>query len=251
MTAYDYEATFRLGASPEHGWDFAWFHSFLGPGGIKNWSKVIAGEVPVEELGIRAVDDLTLEVETEEPFPPLPGTMKFSWVMQKTALEEHGPLYNSDLATHVTSGPFKLVEFDPGNFIAIEANETYKGYRPPRLKRIECTFMSPDTMFLSFQNGEIDQVPADKLTPADFELILADPVLSENYLRHFGDFRTDYLMFDTFNPPFDNLDVRKAFAHAVDRDAIVENIFTPDQGHAGPLHVDARLPVVRHGRRAG
>jgi ABC-type transport system substrate-binding protein len=133
LTAYDYEATFRLGASPEHGWDFAWFHSFLGPGGIKNWSKAIAGEVPVEELGIRAVDDLTLEIETEEPFPPLPGTMKFSWVMQKAALEEHGPFYNSDPATHVTSGPFTLrtviafvitirLRISPGTFVSQQSN---------------------------------------------------------------------------------------------------------------------------------
>ena len=35
-----------------------------------------------------------------------------------------------------------------------------------------------------------------------------------NYLRHYGDFRTDYILFDTFTPPFDNLDVRRAFAHA-------------------------------------
>ena len=76
LTAYDYEATFRLGASPEHAWDFAWFHSFLGPGGIKNWTEVVAGELPPEELGFRAVDDLTLEVESVEPFPPLPGTMR-------------------------------------------------------------------------------------------------------------------------------------------------------------------------------
>lgn len=225
LTAYDYEATFRLGASPDHAWDFAWFHSFLGPGGIKNWSKVVAGELPVEELGIRAVDDLTLEVESEEPFPPLPGTMKFSWTLQKAALEAHGPFYNNDLETHVSSGPFTLAEFDPGNRIVIEANESYNGYRPPRLKAIECTFMAPETMFVAYQNGEIYQVPYEMLTPADFEIILSDPVLSENYLRHFGDFRTDYLLFDTFNPPFDNLDVRKAFAHAVNRDAIVENVF--------------------------
>ncbi len=63
------------------------------------------------------------------------------------------------------------------------------------------------------------------LTPADFEIILNDPVLSENYLRHFGDFRTDYLLFDTFTPPFDNLDVRKAFAHAVNRDEIVPAVY--------------------------
>ena len=89
-------------------------------------------------------------------------------------------------------------------------------------------------MFVAFQNDEIDTVNYEYLSPADFEMIQADPVLSENYLRHFGDFRTDYLMFDTYNEPFDNLDVRKAFAHAVDRDAIVENIFTPIK--AMPAH---------------
>ncbi len=51
LTAADYEATFRLGASPEHAWDFAWlFHSFLGPGGIKNWSKAVVRGL-VEEIG--------------------------------------------------------------------------------------------------------------------------------------------------------------------------------------------------------
>lgn len=225
LTAADYEATFRLGASPEHAWDFAWFHSFLGPGGIKNWSKAVAGEVPVEEIGVRAVDDLTLEIETEEPFPPLPGVMKFSWVMQKKALEEHGALYNSSLETHVSAGPFKLVEFDPGNRIVLEANEQYTGYRQPRLKQIACTYMSPDTYFVAFQNGEIDHITYEFLSAADFDIILNDPVLSENYLRNFGDFRTDYLMFDTFTEPFNNLDVRKAFAYAVDREAIVKNIY--------------------------
>jgi len=220
LTAYDYEATFRLGADPEHAWDFAWFHTF-----IKNWNEVVAGEVPVEELGVRAVDDLTLEVETVGPFPPLPGAMKFSWVMQKKALEEHGPLYNSSLETHVSAGPYKLVEFDPGNRIVLEANEKYTGYRPPRLKRQVCTFMAPETFFAAFQNGEIDSIQYEYLSAADFEQILSDPVLSANYLRNFGDFRTDYLMFDTFNPPFNDLNVRKAFAKALDRDAVVKNVY--------------------------
>jgi ABC-type transport system substrate-binding protein len=234
LTAYDYEATFRYGADPEHAWDFAWFFSFLGPGGIKNWSKVVAGELPVEDLGVRAVDDLTLEVETEEPFPPLPSVMLYSFVLQKKALEEYGGYYNSDPATHVSAGPFTLAEFEPGSFIAIEANDQYKGYRQPRLRRIECVLMSPETMFAAYQNHEVDIISYEWLTPADFDIILSDPILTENYLRHFGDFRTDYLMFDTFNPPFDDLNVRKAFAHAVDRDAIVENVFTPIK--AMPAH---------------
>ena len=44
-----------------------------------------------------------------------------------------------------------------------------------------------------------------------------------NHLCHFGEFRTDYLLWDTFNPPFDSLDVRKAFAKAVNRERSTRN----------------------------
>jgi ABC-type transport system substrate-binding protein len=221
LTAADYEATYRYTASPEAAWDFAWFYS----GVIKNWDEVVAGELPPEELGVKAIDDRNLEITTVNVFPPLPGMMKFSFTLQKKALEEHGPFYNNDLATSVSSGPFILSEYQPGNRVVLVANPDYTGYRPPRLQRLEGIYMAPTTYFAAFQNGEIDRVPYESLTPADFALIESDPVLSENYLRHFGDFRTDYLMFDTFNPPFNDLNVRKAFAHAVDRDAIVKGVY--------------------------
>ena len=225
LTAYDYEATYRYKADPEHAWDFSWFYSFIGPGGIKNWSKVIAGELPVEELGVKAVDDLTLEITTEAPFAPLPGVMNFAFTLQKKALETYGPYYNNDPETSVSSGPFILKEFDPGNKIVLEKNPSYTGYRPARLDRIEGLYMAPATYFAAFQNGEIDRVPYEYLTPADFAIIESTPELIDNYFRHFGDFRTDYLLFDTFNAPFDNLDVRKAFAYALDREAIVKNVY--------------------------
>jgi peptide/nickel transport system substrate-binding protein/oligopeptide transport system substrate-binding protein len=85
--------------------------------------------------------------------------------------------------------------------------------------------MSTATAFAAFQNDEIYTMTYEWLTPADFETVLNDPVLSANYLRHYGDFRTDYLLFDTYNPPFNDLNVRKAFAHAVDRESIVKNVY--------------------------
>lgn len=225
LTAHDYVATYRLAASPDHGWDFSWFYGFLGAGGIKNWNQVIAGELPVEDLGVTAVDDLTLQITTQDVFPPLPGVLKFSWPIAAHALAEHGPYYNSDPATAVSSGPFVLETFDPGNKITLVANPMYKGFRPPRIQRIEGIFMAPGTEFLAFQNDDIDNVQYEVLSPADFAIVLNDSVMSQNYLRHFGDFRTDYLLFDTFNPPFNSVDVRKAFAKSIDRDAIVENVF--------------------------
>jgi ABC-type transport system substrate-binding protein len=221
VTAYDYEATYRYSASPEAAWDFTWFYA----GMVKNWNEVVAGELPVEELGIKAVDDLNLQITTVDVFPPLPGVLKFAFLLQKKALEEHGPLYNNDPDTSVSSGPYMLEEIDPGNRIVLVANPSYTGFRPPRLQRLEFIYMAPDTFFAAFQNGEIDRVPYEQLSPADFSIIESDPVLKDNYLRHFGDFRTDYLLFDTTNPPFNDLNVRKAFAYAVDREAIVKNVY--------------------------
>jgi peptide/nickel transport system substrate-binding protein/oligopeptide transport system substrate-binding protein len=221
VTANDWVATYRYAADPEHAWDFAWFYSGI----IQNWDEVIAGELPAEELGVVAVDDLTLQITTYQPFPPLPGMMHFAWPLQAEALAEHGPYYNNDPATSVSSGRFVLVSLEPGSRTVMEANEKYKGPNPPYLKRLEYIYMDPSTFFAAFQNGEIDSVGYEQLSPADFDLILSDPVLSENYLRHFGDFRTDYLLFDTFNPPFNDLNVRKAFAHAVDRESIVTNVY--------------------------
>ena len=224
LTAHDYVATFRLSVSPDHAWDLAWYYTFIDKGGIKNWDEVIAGELPVEELGVRAVDDLTLEFVTKGVFPPFPKIMKYAFTLQKKALEEHGPYYNNDPATSVSSGPYMLEEFDPGNRIVLVANPYYTGYRPPRLARIEGIYMSPATFFIAYLNNEIDTIGANELSPADFATIERDPELKANYLRP-GMNGTDYVFFDAHSPPFDNLDVRKAFAHAIDRQAIVKGVY--------------------------
>lgn len=221
LTAHDWEATYQMIANPEHAWDFAWFYA----GVLQNWDEIIAGELEPSELGVKAVDDLTLEISTVNPWPALPAMMQFSFVMQKAALEAHGPLYNSDPATSVSAGPFMLDVLKPGERIELVANPNYKGFRQPRLQRIIIRYQDMSTAFVSYQNREIDKVDYEWLTPADFEIIQSDPELSANYLRHFGDFRTDYLLFDTYNPPFNDINVRKAFNYAVDRESIVKNVY--------------------------
>lgn len=221
LTAADWEATYQLIANPEHAWDFAWFYA----GVIKNWDEIIAGELEPTELGVKAVDDLTLQIETAKPWPAMPAMMQFSFVLQKKALEEHGPLYNSNVETSVSAGPFMLDVLEPGKRIELVANPMYQGFRKPRLQRLVAQYQDRTTGFVSFQNREIDQIDYEWLTPADFEIIQSDPALKENYLRHFGDFRTDYLLFDTYNPPFNDLNVRKAFNYAVDRESIVTNVY--------------------------
>jgi peptide/nickel transport system substrate-binding protein/oligopeptide transport system substrate-binding protein len=88
----------------------------------------------------------------------------------------------------------------------------------------------PETHFAGYQANEADFVQGQALQTADNEIIAADPELSKDVHTNSQDFRTDYLFFDTKTPPFDNVKVRQAFSHIVDRDTIIKTIVTPSQG---------------------
>jgi ABC-type transport system substrate-binding protein len=226
VTADDYVATFRYAADPKHAWDFTWFFG----GVIKNWDDVVAGKKPLEELGVKAADANTLQIETQSPAPYLPAMMLYSNALQKKALEAHGGLYNSDPATSISSGPFILKEWRKGDRLIYEANPKYKGTNKPFIQKIVVIGAAPATDFAAYQAGEIDIVGGPNLSPADNEIIAADPELSKQLHPHYGDFRTDYLFFDVQNPPFNNLKVRQAISHVIDRDAIIKTIIKPSQG---------------------
>lgn len=233
LTANDWVATYQWMADPANGYDFEWMWNGL----IQNWGESIAGDVPPTDLGMVAVDDNTLAITTVGPAPYLPATMFFWPPLQAKALAEFGPNYQLDPATSVSSGPFILKEFTPGESILLEANPTYTGFRKPYLWQIRGVYGDKlNGSFLAFQNHDIDRVSYEFLAPADFEIIKSTPEMIDNYLPNPGDFRTDYLLFDTYNPPFDNQQVRLAFAKAVDREAIVSNVINASFNLALPAY---------------
>ena len=103
MTANDWVATYQYLPDPKHAWDFAWFYA----GVLKNWDEIVAGEKPVTELGVKAVDDNTLQFTTKVPWPAFPAMMQFGFVLSKKQMAKYGPLYNSKVETSLSSGPFK------------------------------------------------------------------------------------------------------------------------------------------------
>lgn len=222
VTADDYVATFRYGADPEHAWDFSWYYQ----GVIRNWTQAVAGEVPVEEIGVRAVDAQTLEFTTEAPAPFLPAMLVYSATFQKAALEAHGGLYNSNPETSVSAGPYQLVEWTKDQRLVYAINPDYKGTNVPYIERIVVVNIGqPSQLMPAYEANEIDFVNGGgTLSPADLEIIGADPDLNAQYHPHYGDFRTYYFAFDTSQPPFDNLLVRQAFAHVLDRETILANV---------------------------
>ena len=222
VTADDWVATFQYGADPKHAWDFTWFFQGI----IKNWDDAIAGKVPLDQLGVtRGADTNTLLFETQVPAPYLPAMLVYSWPLSKAALAKSGPLYNTKPETAVSSGPFILKLWQKDQQIVYERNPTYKGKLTPAYTRIIQKVADLKTYFTAYQNNEIDYM--DKPAPAELKIVQADPDLSKQIYSSNGDFRTYYLFFDVNTPPFDNLKVRQAFSHIVDRDAIQKSILGP------------------------
>ena len=74
-----------------------------------------------------------------------------------------------------------------------------------------------------YQNDEIDYMQ----DPAPADLLVAQAEFPDQIYSSVGDFRTYYLFFDVTKAPFDSLEVRQAFSHAIDRDAIKQQILGP------------------------
>ncbi|GIK75672.1 MAG: ABC transporter substrate-binding protein [Chloroflexota bacterium] len=220
LTANDFVFTFQRYARPDY--DFEWFYSMMG---IKNWAQVVSGELPPEELGVKAVDDHTLTIETDYPVPYLIRIMADAWVVPQHIVKDRldDGTWSLKPENYVSAGPFVLESYERGRRLTFVANEKYTGPYPPMVDKVIVEFMDPQVRFAAYKNGELDAVGGgytDDLPPSAMAEIMANPDLQKELIS-WPNFITYYLFFDTWNPPFDNLQVRQAFSHAIDRDRIV------------------------------
>jgi len=222
VTADDYVATLRYGADPKHAWDFTWYFQGI----IKGWDDAIAGKIPLDQIGVKRGDNAqTLIFETQVAAPYLPAMLLYSQTLSKAALEKSGPLYNTNPATAVSSGPYILSEWTRDKQIVYIKNTKYTGKLKPAFNKIIQKVAAPSTNFTSFQNDEIDQMVGP--APADIKIIQGDANLAKQLHQGNADFPSFYLFFDVTQAPFNNIKVRQAFSHAIDRDSIQKAILGP------------------------
>ena len=222
MIADDFVATFQSMANPKSAYDFTWYYS-KGSGNIKNFDEVVAGKMPLTDLGVRkGANDNELVIETSEPTPYLPRLGLYMFPFQKKALEAHGPTYNNDPKTAVSCGPFLVTLYSPTR-VELTANAKAAEDIKPYLNKI-ISVQYPNG-FQAYQAGQADTSGLGNA--ADIDVALNDPVLSKDISPDVGDFRTDYFFFDVTKPPFDNLKFRQALSHLLDRESIVKFITKP------------------------
>ncbi len=218
VTAQDWEWTMKRAMGS--GYDYAWYYS-----DIKNASKVSGGQLPAEELGIKAVDDFTLQISTELPTPYLPSVMCWFLVMSKKAYETAGEMYELDPKTFNGSGPWTLVKLDRATGCEWEVNKKYKGVRTVYFEKCHegplagglAAYMAGETIFYSVGAGT---------PPGEQAFINTSPILRAE-THPVAPYLTDYFGFNTLPgkfAPLDNPDVRLAMCKAIDKATIVAQV---------------------------
>lgn len=202
---------------------------------IKNARSYFEGKAQAQDVGIKVVDDKTLEVTLENPTPYFLTLATFYYPVNQKVVESN-PDWAKKPETIVTNGPFKIVKWEHKNKIELAKNENYWDQEVVKLSEIQFSMIEDTNTELElFNSGELDWAggPISGL-PAD----AIGPLRDEGKLKTMERATSYYLLFQTEKPPFTNAKIRKAFAYAINRKDIAENI-----GQAGQTPLMGFVPL--------
>ena len=228
VTAHDFLYSFRRILTPTLGSEYSYM-LFV----IKNAENFNTGKITdFEQVGFKALDDLTLQVTLSYPTPYLLSLVAHhSWfpVQQKTVEKFGRPDQRGNRWTrpgnYVGNGPFVLKEWKPNQIITVEKSPTY--WDADRIKLHAINFYpieSADTEERAFRAGQLhvtSTLPTGKVDAyrkEHPEFLHTDPWLAVYYYR-----------FNVTRPPLNDPRVRRALAMSIDRDAVCKDILRAGQ----------------------
>jgi oligopeptide transport system substrate-binding protein len=183
------------------------------------------GQGTRENVGVTAVNATTLQVTLVAPKPTFTTIMSL-WVAfpaRQDVIEEFGEDW-TDPANIVVNGPFILTGLTPGagGQAILELNPNWALEPEPALRKITIKFIDDlQVAFQAFQDGELDMtnVPASEIPTIE-----ADPSLSAQLLKVAAG-RIWAVEMQMEDPVLSEYNVRLALSRAIDREALVEQVY--------------------------
>ena len=210
------------------------YSQILAP--IKNAEAVVAGELPADQLGVRALDDHTLEVTLESATPYFLGLLNHAstYPVHKPSVERHGVGFTRP-GNLVSNGAYVLKDWTVQSHITLVRNPEYWDNDDTVIDSVIYHATEDLSSELKrFRAGELDwtyEVPGSQVEWIKKNMPEALKVSTYLGIYYFG--------FNTTKPPFkDNQPLRQALAMAIDRKVITDKIVkageVPAYGYVPP-----------------
>ena len=217
VTADDFVQSWRRAVDPKTASGYA---SMLFT--VKNAEAITNGEVPLDALGVRAIDPLTFEVTLNGPTPYFLETMTFptTYPVPMAAVQKFGADWVKP-GNMVSNGAYTLKDYSPKDKVVIVKNKNFHDAANVAIDTIHyITIEDRSAALKRFEAGEIDSyddIPVEQMSyvkekfPGEF---LTGPSLAIYYMWIKND-----------KPPFDNPKLRRAFSLMIDREYLAEKIW--------------------------
>ena len=208
--------------------------------------KIDAGEELTDDdlnsMGVKAIDDYTLEVKTTVhvlfldellAFPP------FYSINEKLA-EKQGNKYGKSAKTILENGTFTMTNWEPGSVAEFEKNESYYDQKHVKLNKLVMKLVQePKVAAQVFEAGETDYAPINS--------DLVDKYKDDEAFKQVYDGFLFYISVNFQNSDLANLNVRKALSLAINRKDLCENVLK-DGSQAASGFVPSGLSISPEGK---
>ncbi len=207
ITAADFEYSWKRLVNPETASPYA----FIGDC-LKNGQAIEQGNMDVDELGVKAIDDTTLEVTLEHPtayFLSLIGSSGQYAPLRQDVVEEYGTDFAATADKNVYSGPFVMTSSED-NVWVFEKNDNYWDKDSINLDKCELNYVeNTDTQLSMYEAGDLDYVQVPTAYVPDYK------DKSEVFANGNVDFC--YINSKSDNPVLGNQNFRLALNYALNR----------------------------------
>lgn len=189
---------------------------------IQNAQEINLEDADPMTLGVRAVDDWTLEVDMIGPRGMFPTIVAYAAAVPchpESATANPDTWTNPNFVDEVVSnGPFKLTVWEHNQVVEVVRNDNYFGAADIQLEHIIMPITPVEQGMLPYEVGDRDW---DIVPGPDLTRVQQDPVLSEELIRYVYP-GIWYMVPEVDKEPFDMLEVRTAVSHSIDRDRVVD-----------------------------
>ena len=208
--------------------------------------KIDAGEELTDDdlnsMGVKALDDYTLEVKTTVRVSFLDELLAFPpfYPINEKFAEKQGNKYGKSAKTILGNGAFTMTNWEPGSVAEFEKNESYYDQKHVKLNKLVMKLVQePKVAAQSFEAGETDYAPINS--------DLVDKYKDDEAFKQVYDGFLFYISVNFQNSDLANLNVRKAISLAINRKDLCENVLK-DGSQAAKGFVPSGLSISPEGK---
>jgi oligopeptide transport system substrate-binding protein len=190
---------------------------------IKGGSEIADGSLPDKsQLGVKAIDDKTLEITLEGPTPYFLQALAHytGYPLPQHVIEAHGDNWTK-VENIVGNGPYKVVEWVPGNYIKSVKSDTY--YGKDDVKIDEVYYYVQDDLAAAFNRYRAGEYDILTDLPFDQQQFVKDNLPGEGRFAPFAGIH--YYVINQEKEPFSDVNVRKALSISINREIIGPDIW--------------------------